>query len=129
MEESKARALRLRLTQERATGRGRGRRAFTDGLRRDVVEFFRAERARGTSPDRLVEGLGLSRPTLYQWCSTGKGQTAFRQMAIVRKAPLDCGNGAREGGPTRAFVTGPYGLAIHGLGVNELAELFRRLGC
>jgi len=124
--------LRRRLVQERAQGRGPGGKRYSEELRRDVSVFLRAERKKGTSPNRLAPVLGLSLPTAYEWSlkseATNK-QKAFRRVSIVARA---AGEGDGECTPAKAsqiVVTGPGGLQAVGLGVSELAELLRRLGC
>lgn len=124
--------LRRRVAQERAQGHGPGGKRYSEDLRRDVSSFLRAARKKGTSPNRLAAALGLSVPTAYEWSSKGKdaaGQKAFRRVSIVARA---AGEVARESTPARPghiIVTGPGGLQAMGLGVAELAELLRRLGC
>jgi hypothetical protein len=124
--------LRRRLAQEHAQGRGRGGKRYSEELRRDVSAYLQAERSKGTSPNRMAPALGLSLPTAYEWSSKGKdtsGQKTFRRVSVVARA-----TGAVDGECTPAkasqiVVTGPGGLQAVGLGVAELAELLRRLGC
>ena len=117
--------LRQRVARERASGCGKDGKRYSEALRRDVSAYLQAARAKGTSPNQLAPALGLSLPTAYQWSSkAGGGQRktkAFRRMSVVSQ-PAAAGTNGIE-------ITGPGGLRAVGLGVSELAELLRRLGC
>jgi hypothetical protein len=124
--------LRRRVAQEQAEGRGAGGKRYTIELRRDVSAYLSAARAKGESPNRLAPALGLSLPTAYQWSTSSKAgckASAFRRMTVVaqptaRSIPEEATSGTKQ-----ILVTGPGGLQAVGLGVAELAELLRRLGC
>jgi hypothetical protein len=123
--------LRRRVAQERAEGRGTVGKRYTAALRRDVSAYLCAARAKGVSPNRLGPALGLSLPTAYQWSSAGKPASkakAFRRMIVVAQPNDRSGSPATTSG-NQIVVTGPGGLHVAGLGVAELAELLRRLGC
>jgi hypothetical protein len=132
--------LRRRVAQEQAEGRGAGGKRYTIELRRDVSAYLSAARAKGESPNRLAPALGLSLPTAYQWSSTAMSQagrrskparktTAFRQMTVVAHPTARSNPEETTAGTNQILVTGPGGLQAVGLGVTELAELLRRLGC
>jgi hypothetical protein len=124
--------LRRRVALERAQGHGPGGKRYSEELRRDVAAFLRAERKKGTSPNRLAPALGLSLPTAYQWSSKGKGarrQKAFRRVSIVARTADEVARESKAATAGQIVVTGPGGLQAVGLGVAELAELLRRLGC
>lgn len=117
--------LRQRVAKERAAGCGKDGKRYSDALRREVSAYLQAARAKGTSPNQLAPALGLSLPTAYEW-STRKGggpgkSKAFQRMSVVAQPAAAQANGI--------VVTGPGGLQAVGLGVMELAELLRRLGC
>jgi hypothetical protein len=123
--------LRRRVAEEQAQGRGQGKH-YSEALRQDVSAYLRAARAKGKSPHQLGPALGLSLPTAYQWSSKGKRerkQKAFQRMAIVARPTARSGDGEATTAATQIVVTGPGGLQAVGLGVSELAELLRRLGC
>lgn len=125
--------LRRRVIQEQRRGSGRDGKAYSTKLRREVSAYLQAARAKGMSPNQLGPALGLSIPTAYEWSSkapTRRGKTstnAFRQIAVVAEpmATTRCESNVAN----RIVVTGPGGLQASGLGVTELAELLRRLGC
>jgi hypothetical protein len=124
--------LRRRLAQERAQGHGPGGKRYSKELRRDVSAYLQAERAKGTSPNRMAPALGLSLPTAYEWSSKGKDtsrQKAFRRVSVVARAAGEVDGECRPATPGQIIVTGPGGLQAVGLEVAELAELLRRLGC
>jgi hypothetical protein len=117
--------LRQRVARERAAGCGKDGKRYSEALRRDVSAYLQAARAKGTSPNQLAPALGLSVPTAYEWSSKTGGarrkSKAFQRMSVVSQAATADANAI--------VVTGPGGLRAVGLGVAELAELLRRLGC
>jgi hypothetical protein len=117
--------LRRRVAREQAAGCGKDGKRYSEALRRDVSAYLQAARAKGTSPNQLGPALGLSLPTAYQWSSKTQGRQgkskAFRRMSVVSQPT--------PAGASPIVVTGPGGLRAIGLGVAELAELLRRLGC
>lgn len=117
--------LRQRVARERAGGCGKDGKRYSEALRRDVSAYLQAARAKGTSPNQLAPALGLSVPTAYEWSSRTGGRQrkskAFQRMSVVSQAATADANAI--------VVTGPGGLRAVGLGVAELAELLRRLGC
>ena len=122
--------LRRRVAEERRQGCGRRGKRYSMELRRDVSAYLRAARARGESPNRVGPALGLTLPTAYQWSESPKKKEKgkakpFRRMTIVAQ------HAVRDETVTASpiVVTGPGGLRAAGLGVPELAELLRRLGC
>ena len=128
--------LRRRVAQEQAEGRGAGGKRYTGELRRDASAYLRAARASGESPNRLGPALGLSLPTAYQWSSVTRSpagrrskRKAFRRMTVVAQPTARSGLQATTAVANQIVVTGPGGLQAVGLGVEELAELLRRLGC
>lgn len=124
--------LRRRVAQEQAEGRGAGGKRYTIELRRDVSAYLSAARAKGESPNRLAPALGLSLPTAYQWSTSSRADgkaSAFRRMTVVAQPTARSGTEAMTTGANQIVVTGPGGLQAAGLGVAELAELLRRLGC
>jgi hypothetical protein len=113
------------VAKERAVGCGKDGKRYSGELRRDVSAYLQAARAKGTSPNQLAPALGLSLPTAYEW-SSKKGERpgkskAFQRMSVVPQPAA--------GEANAIVVTGPGGLRAVGLGVAELAELLRRLGC
>lgn len=123
--------LRRRVAEERRQGCGQRGKRYSVELRRDVSAYLRAARARGESPNRLGPALGLTLPTAYQWSASPRRKEkskakAFRRMTIVAQA---AGREETTVGTSQIVVTGPGGLRAAGLGVPELAELLRRLGC
>jgi hypothetical protein len=122
--------LRRRIAEERRQGCGKGGKRYSEALRRDVSTYLRAARAKGGSPNQLGPALGLSLPTAYQWSATAHRRwekpQAFRQMSIVAQ-PATGTNTSTATSPI--VVTGPGGLRATGLGISDLAELLRRLGC
>jgi|PlaIllAssembly_1097288.scaffolds.fasta_scaffold338407_3 hypothetical protein len=123
--------LRKRVAEEQRRGCGQRGKRYSVELRRDVSAYLCAARARGVSPNRLGRALGLTLPTAYQWSVSPKKKEKgkvkpFRRMTIVAQPA------ARDEttvGTNQIVVTGPGGLRAAGLGVPELAELLRRLGC
>lgn len=128
MDESKR--LRRRIAEEQAKGHGKKGKRYTQALRRDVSTYVRAAIANGGSSYKLGPELGLSVPTVYEWSGkarAAKGKApAFRQMSVVAQTMK--GSGASSA-TSRIVLKGPGGLRAVGLGVGELAELLRRLGC
>ena len=125
--------LRRRVIQERRGGSGRDGKAYSTKLRREVSAYLQAARAKGMSPNQLGPALGLSIPTAYEWSSkapTRKGKPsskAFRQIVVAAEPTATTRDESNV--VSRIVVTGPGGLQASGLGVAELAELLRRLGC
>src|SRR5512145_204719 len=123
--------LRKRVVEERRQGCGRRGKRYSVELRRDVSAYLRAARARGESPNRLGPALGLTLPTAYEWSAAPKKKSKgkarpFRRMTIVAQPTV---RDETTVGTSQIVVTGPGGLRAAGLGVPELAELLRRLGC
>lgn len=129
--------LRKRVIQERRRGCGRDGKPYSTKLRQDASAYLQDARAKGQSPNQVGPAMGLSIPTAYEWSSksavqgkskVGRSSKAFRQMKIVSQTETrPRGDGADVA--NRIVVTGPGGLQASGLGVTELAELLRRLGC
>ncbi len=138
-----AKKLRLALEHERGKGGGTGRRGFSQALPARVVEYLHRERQRGKTVEELVETSGLSRPTVYAWMGSGTARRpgpAFRQVRVVPAHAGLLGTGGGHVPPEiddsriaeatrRVVVMGRGKVAVVGLSVGEVAELFRRLGC
>lgn len=137
-----AKRLRIALADERSTGRGRGKKAYSTELQRKIVSYLRRERATGRAVEELIASVGISRPTYYAWVGAARprvGVRGFRQMAVVptpTATPTTSDSTGvraevatlprREGG---IVVMVPGGIAVVGMSVADVAELARRLGC
>src|SRR5512147_980340 len=141
MNMNEAKRLREELARERTEGRGTTGRGFSAEVRQSVVEFLARERARGTKACDLRKALGLSRPTLYAWSGARAPSSChkFQELAVVpARGTGQTSEIQRDGGNAnecrverthRIVVTGPGGIAVVGMTVSDVAELFRRLGC
>lgn len=103
----------------RAGPRGAGRR-YPPAARRLAVEYFRRQRAAGTSVEAISRGLGVKRHTLVGWTvapEPSAGGPTFVPVSVVADAATS----------SRIVVHGPGGVRIEGLDLAGVAELLRRL--
>jgi len=95
--------------------RGRGAR-YPGGLRQRIIDYCRAGAERGVGVKQVARELGLSWKTLSRWHSAAQ---KFHRVEVV----------ATEVSPRRTHVLhGPRGTRVEGLGLDEVADLLRRLG-
>lgn len=123
-----AKELRGLLEGERQAQKNRRRPRFTAEVKKAVIQYVMAARARGATEAQLLEELGIGPGTLIRWCGR-KGQDAkFRRMSIVQDSHASAAG--IEAMTTPSLSLGRRGVvAIIGLSVPELAELLGRLGC
>lgn len=115
--------LRMQLEFERHSGRGRVGRGFSKELREQVREHIEGERKQGRTYAAIAEAIGLSLPTVASWSRRSPTPGTFHPLKVI--------GGGTGGAPRRAPITilGPLGTRIDGLELDEVVELWRRLGC
>lgn len=129
LEQFRQEAQRLR------AGRAKGSGPFPEPLRVFAVRYLAQAMEKGETLKSVVERLGVSEPTLQAW---RRGQTpgskkaqrsepkAAPLMPVVVRPPK-----AHAASPvaTTFAVVSPQGWRVEGLGLEEAAQLLRRLAC
>ena len=106
------RMLREQIERERG-GRRRPRR-YSAGLRAQVIDHVRSQRATGMGLDTLASTLGLSRYTIITWVNRAKrGGGRFHRVAV-------------QGPSTEATLITPGGYRLQG-DASSLAAVLRAL--
>ena len=116
-------------------GRKAGSGPFPEPLRAFAVRYLAYAQEKGETLKAVVERLGVSEPTLQAW---RRGQTPGSkktQNSEPRAAPL-MPVVVRPPKPhvpspvaTTFAVVSPQGWRVEGLGLEEAAQLLRRLAC
>jgi hypothetical protein len=123
-----AKELKVRLERERQAQSSRRRPRFSAGLKRAVVQYVSASRARGVTEAQLLAALGIGPGTLIRWCGRKDQPGKFRRLSIVRDTRATAV--AVEPSATLPQSMSRRGaIAIVGLTVPEVVELLGRLGC
>ena len=119
-------AEQIRKEVERQQGEAQGGSLrYKPALRRRAVAYLTRRVGTGETAWTVGGELGLPWQTLQRWQRAGEGQVeksgAFRRVAVSRDE--------RRVVPRSGMVVqGPLGLRVEGLGIRELAELWRSLG-
>jgi hypothetical protein len=108
-------AEKIRKDVARVGRSGRGAR-YPAGLRERVVEYCHECSDRGVGVQRVAAELGLSWKTLTRWNQASRSR--FQRVEVV---------GAEVIPRQRHTLHGPRGTRIEHLGLEEIAELLRRL--
>jgi hypothetical protein len=108
----------LKKSISRIEKRGRSTR-YPAALRLRILKFVDDSRTGGILLAQSCRELGLEGKTVEHWCKrrgSGLSRVAFRPVTIVQPQ-------------VAAFVLrGPFSIVVQGMVVEQLAELFRRLG-
>ena len=116
-------------------GRAKGSGPFPEPLRAFAVRYLAQALEKGETLKSVVERLGVSEPTLQAW---RRGQTpgskktqgseprAAPLMPVVVRPPKAH---APPSVATTFAVVSPQGWRVEGLGLEEAAQLLRRLAC
>jgi len=129
LEQFRQEAQRLR------AGRAKGSGPFPEPLRAFAVRYLAQAQEKGETLKSVVERLGVSEPTLQAW---RRGQTPGSKktrsseprtqplLPVVVRPPK-----AHAASPvaTTFAVVSPEGWRVEGLGLEEAAQLMRRLAC
>lgn len=114
-------------------GRRGGSGPFPEPLRAFAVRYLAYALEKGETVKAVVERLGVSEPTLQAW---RRGQTpgSKARRSEQKAAPLVpvVVHPRKEEGPRAAAtfaVVSPQGFRVEGLGLEEAAQLLRRLAC
>ena len=114
-------------------GRRGGSGPFPEPLRAFAVRYLAYALEKGDTVKAVVERLGVSEPTLQAW---RRGQTPGgkkSQSSEPRAAPLlpVVVQPPKTHAPvaTTFAVVSPQGWRVEGLGLEEAAQLLRRLAC
>jgi transposase-like protein len=115
-------------------GRRGGSGPFPEPLRAFAVRYLGYALEKGDTVKAVVERLGVSEPTLQAW---RRGQTpgSKARRSEQKVAPLVpvVVQSRKEETPPRAAATfavvSPQGFRVEGLGLEEAAQLLRRLAC
>ncbi|MFE8598192.1 transposase [Archangium violaceum] len=123
---------RQEVERQRAGRRG-GSGPFPEALRAFAVRYVAYALEKGDTVKAVVERLGVSEPTLQAW---RRGQTpgSKARRGEQRAAPLVpvVVHPRKEEGlraATTFAVVSPQGWRVEGLGLEEAAQLLRRLAC
>lgn len=110
--------LRSLVLSERSGERG----PFSSGLRARLQTFLKAKLREGESLKRVGEELGLSKATVHYWRSRwseeNKDTAKLRRVKVVSEKAVS--------GRT-VTLHGPAGTRIEGLGLDDVAALWRKL--
>ena len=96
--------------------RGLGAR-YPGGLQQRILDYYRERAERGVGVKQIASELGLSWKTLWRWNSATRSK--FQRVEVV---------GADEAPHRTHVLHGPRGTRVEGLGLDEIADLMRRLG-
>ena len=114
-------------------GRRGGSGPFPEPLRAFAVRYLAYALEKGDTVKAVVERLGVSEPTLQAW---RRGQTpgSKARRSEPKAAPLVpvVVHPRKEDAPRAAAtfaVVSPQGFRVEGLGLEEAAQLLRRLAC
>ena len=121
--------LRVRLERERQAQSSRRRPRFSAGLKRAVVQYVWASRARGVTEAQLLGALGIGPGTLIRWCGRKEQPSKFRRVSIVRDTRATAAVAFEPSATLPQSMSRRGAVAIVGLTVPELVELLGRLGC
>ena len=114
---SKPAALKRALSRTRRDTAGR--RRYSKDLQGKVVAFARAEQAKGRPIIKIAAELGLREQVLGVWLRNEKKSKAIRAVEGVDESP-----------PAPLPMSGlricfPYGAAVEGLRLEDIAQLLR----
>jgi transposase len=121
--------------QRLRAGRAKGSAPFAEPLRAFAVRYLAQAQEKGETLKSVVERLGVSEPTLQAWrrgqtpgskktrSSEPKTEPLLPVVVHPPKPPV-----ASPVATTLAVVS-PQGWRVEGLGVEEAAQLLRRLAC
>jgi len=116
MRDQEREALRTAIVVSRRTRRG----PFSRELRERLIAHVHQARARGDSVETISLALGLCSKTVYGWLSKAK-PSRLRQIQVVSERPTQ---------PRGALLMrGPAGTCVEGLSVDDIAAIWRKLGC
>jgi len=114
-------------------GRRGGSGPFPEPLRAFAVRYLAYALEKGDTVKAVVKRLGVSEPTLQAW---RRGQTpgSKARRSEQKTAPLVpvVVHARKEEGPRAGAtfaVVSPQGFRVEGLGLEEVAQLLRRLAC
>jgi len=120
MSDKEIEELRALVRADRRTRRG----PFSSELRETLSAFLRSRWQRGESLRELAKQLGLSDHTVHFWRSRWgerkEDRTQLRRVEVVAERPLSQGD---------IMMHGPSGTRVEGLSLDEVATLWRKLGC
>lgn len=94
-----------------------------ESARAQVVELIERARAAGHSYRAVAGALGVSFHTMMGWRQRARAASTKSKLSPVRVEPRSRPATAREG----LVVRGPRGLAVEGMTVADVAELWMRL--
>ncbi len=109
--------IELRRAVEQAGGCGRGKR-FPDELKQRMLSYMGARRSAGAKLREIADEVGISWRTVSRWLLHRR----------VDRVDFNAVHVAAEQRLADIVVRGPHGIRVEGLGLDDLAELIRRLG-
>lgn len=104
------------LNRELAKSRKDKRGRYPATLREAVVRYASAAKRQGKSQAKIADELGMSMQTLSNWRRALRGSGSLAPVTIV--APSE---------PEHDLVVECGPLRVRGLGIDQVAELLRRL--
>ena len=116
-------------------GRKAGSGPFPEPLREFAVRYLAYAQEKGDTLKAVVERLGVSEPTLQAWRrgqTPGSKKTPRSEPRAAPLMPVVVGPPKQHAPPSVATtfaVVSPQGWRVEGLGVEEAAQLLRRLAC
>ena len=114
--------IRRAIEEAKKQGMGRGKRRFSAELREVVAGVARERRKAGVGWKAISSELGLAAKTLERWCG---GTSSPRRTAKMRRVTIV--SETSKVSQARCMVTGPAGIRVEGLGLDDVVELWRRL--
>lgn len=109
---------RQRIHREIGRLRAGSQRRYPEPLRRRIVEYARLRLNAGIRVTEVCAELGVSHPTVSRML--GDAPAPMRRVRLAR--PSTSGEQ-----PATPVVRGPHGLVVEGLGIEDVATLFRTL--
>ena len=107
-----------------------GRQKFTVALRSQLLDRIIAMQAAGSSREEIAKSLGISPTSVRRWTEAATAASSRNEastpVTVSRLAAVE----VRQEATARAVVvtvSGPRGLRVEGLTMEQLAELIARL--
>jgi len=116
MRDQKLEVLKTAIVANRRTRRG----PFSTELRQRLIAHVDQARTRGDSVEKISSELGLCSKTVYGWLSKAK-PSQLRRVQVISERPTQT-SGA-------LLMRGPSGTCVEGLSVDDVAAIWRKLGC
>lgn len=99
-------------------------RRYSPELQARITGWAQGRKAEGLSVPAMCLEIGIGDPTLRRFFDSTKGRKLKSKSAGFRRVKVAAPVAAKE-----LVVRGPCGVAVEGLSLDGVAELFKRLAC